>query len=263
VKILVKLGGTLLDDVHSRNELARQLAGIVHTHELVVVHGGGKQMTRYLEERGVTSKFVNGLRVSDEAVIDAASKVIAGSVNKQLVASLIAAGRLAVGISGLDGRLTDATEMSSELGFVGRPGRSNGGLLQLLITGGYLPVVACIAGDENGTIYNVNADQMAVSCALGFGAQRLIFLTDVPGVKSGGGRVMDQLSSDDITRLVQSGVAYGGMQAKLEAAAHALEAGVEEIDIASGQQPNICVKLLAGERIGTRLSLSATKELTT
>jgi acetylglutamate kinase len=263
VKILLKLGGTLLDSVDNRNELARQLADIARNHELVVVHGGGKQMTRYLEERGVASRFVGGLRVSDGAVIDAASKVVAGSVNKQLVASLIAAGALAVGISGLDGRLTDATRMNPDLGFVGRPGRSNGALLQLLIAGGYLPVIACIAGDENGTIYNVNADQMAVSCAISFGAQRLIFLTDVPGVKNANGQVMDQLSREDITHLVQSGVAHGGMQAKLEAAAHALEAGVEEIDIAPGQQPDICAKMLAGEHAGTRLLFSTAKELTT
>jgi acetylglutamate kinase len=253
LKLLVKLGGTLLDDVGTRKSLARQFAEVSGEDELVIVHGGGKQMTRYLDERGIASRFVDGLRVSDEAVIDAASKVIAGSVNKQFVAALRAAGQLAVGLSGVDGRLTDATCKDPALGLVGRPERSNGTLLELLIAHRYLPVVACIAGDENGTIYNVNADQMAVSCAIGFGAEKLIFLTDVPGVRDAAGRVLPQLVSSDISSLIESGVAHGGMRAKLEAAAHALETGVKEVVIAPGIQPEVLAALSTGRRIGTRL----------
>jgi len=253
LKILVKVGGTLLEEDAIRTRLAGQLAAAIQQNELVVVHGGGRQMTRYLEERGVSSRFVNGLRVSDEAVIDAASKVIAGSVNKQLVSALAAAGQLAVGLSGVDGRLTDATLKDPALGFVGHPERSNGKLLNLLVAHGYLPVVACIAGDENGTIYNVNADQMAVSCAIGFEARQLIFLTDVPGVRDSAGQVLDQLTSRDISGLIESGVAHGGMRAKLEAAAHALESGIEEVVIAPGLLPDVFTTLLAGQHIGTRL----------
>ncbi len=253
MKILVKIGGTLLDDAASRANLAAQLASLARQHALVVVHGGGKQMTRYLEERRVESRFVNGLRVSNEAVIDAATKVIAGSVNKQLVASLIAAGQSAVGLSGVDGSLTEACQLDASLGYVGRPVRSNGKLLELLLSGGYLPVVACIAGDRNGVIYNVNADQMAVSCALGFESQKLIFLTDVPGVKNAAGQVIGHLPAAEIARLVESGVAHGGMQAKLEAANAALRGGVKEVVIAPGQTPEICQRLLAGEQVGTAI----------
>lgn len=253
MKVLIKVGGTLLDEPTSRQSLARQLTQVSRDHQLVVVHGGGKQMTRFLEERGIRSQFVNGLRVSDEAVIDAATKVIAGTVNKQLVAALTAAGTRAVGLSGLDGGLTEAVQLEEALGFVGFPRKTDPALFELLLKGGYLPVVACLAADRAGTIFNVNADQMAVSCALGFGAEKLLFLTDVPGVKDARGGVLPRLQFADIDRLIGSGVAHGGMQAKLLAARTALEGGVEEVVIAAGQEPDICQRLLAGEALGTRL----------
>lgn len=255
MRVLIKLGGTLLDDKAKRADLARQLAAAADKVQLVVVHGGGKQVTRFLEERGVESRFVNGLRVSDEKVIDAVSKVIAGSVNKQLVAAVCAAGQPAVGLSGVDGSLTTAVPVSRELQFVGKPQATDGKLLELLASAGYLPVVACIAGDLKGNIYNVNADQMAVSCALGWHADELLFLTDVPGVRDGQGKFLSHLSSDGVKELVSSGVAHGGMQAKLESALWSLEGGVPEVVIASGQEPNVCERLLAGEGLGTRVTL--------
>jgi acetylglutamate kinase len=256
VKVLVKLGGTLLDEVASRASLARQLAEVSREYELVVVHGGGKQVTRYLEERGVQSRFVGGLRVSDNAVIEAVTHVIAGGVNKQLVAAIVAAGESAVGLSGVDGPLTLAGQLSPELGYVGKPLWTDGRLLDLLVNAGHLPVIACIAGDKQGNIYNVNADQMAVSCAAGFGAEKLLFLTDVPGVKNGDGQVVTSLNRTAISGLIASGVAHGGMQAKLEAAVNGLENGVSEVTIALGREDNVCARLLAGEALGTRLVLS-------
>ncbi len=254
MKVLVKLGGTLLDDAAKREDLTRQLAQMAQQAEIVVVHGGGKQVTSFLEERGVKSRFVGGLRVSDERVIDAVTKVIAGSINKQLVAALCAAGKLSVGLSGVDGLLTSAEAVNPELQFVGKPQRTDGKLFRLLVGAGYLPVVACIAGDAQGNIYNVNADQMAVSCAAGWGADKLFFLTDVPGVKNGSGAVVPKLTPQDIAHLIETGVAHGGMQAKLESAVWALEAGISEVVIAPGQNPDICGLLLTGKRIGTRLT---------
>ena len=170
MRVLVKLGGTLLEHAESRAALATQLTAVAREHSLVVVHGGGKQVTKYLEERGVRSSFLNGLRVSDEAVIDAVTKVIAGTVNHQLVSSLIAAGLHAVGLSGSDGPLTIAEQFDPALGYVGRPIRTDGRLLELLVEAGYVPTVACVAADEQGRMLNVNADQMAVSCATGWRA---------------------------------------------------------------------------------------------
>lgn len=245
MKVLIKLGGTLLEEPSVRNNLARELAAVRRDHELVVVHGGGKQVTLYLDARGVESQFVGGLRVSGEEVIDAVTKVIAGTVNKQLVTALVATGVRAVGLSGVDGPLTLARPLDPALGFVGQPQKTDGRLLQLLLDGGYTPVIACIAGDEHGNIYNVNADQMAVSCAAGLGADRLLFLTDVPGVKGADGEVSSLLTKDDCVRLVSAGIARGGMQAKLDAAQAALQADVSEVWIAPGREPNICARLLA------------------
>ena len=252
MKVLIKLGGTLLDQPGSTGAIAKQLAEVSARHRLAVVHGGGKQVTRFLEERGVTSRFKNGLRVSEGAVIDAVTKVIAGSVNKQLVSAVIAAGKPAVGLSGIDGSLTGAVPLDPELGFVGKPVKTDGRLLDLLTEANYLPVVACLAGDTSGNIYNVNADAMAVSCAVGWGASTLLFITDVSGVKDGNGRVLRQLPCEQIAGMIASGVVHGGMQAKLEAAQWALGAGLD-VMVASGAEPDVCVRLLNGEEIGTRL----------
>ncbi len=253
MRLLVKLGGTLLDAEDSRRRLAREIAAAAAGHELVVVHGGGKQMTRYLAEHGVESRFVEGLRVTTPEIIDAVLKIFAGSVNKQLVAAFIEAGAQAVGLSGIDAALVEAEQMRPELGQVGRPVRANAALLELLCKAGYLPVIACVAGDRQGRIYNVNADQMAVACAAGFKAGRLIFLTDVDGVLDGAKRVIPVLTLSQSQELINSGVASGGMQAKLTAAAGALQNGVPEVAIAPGSLPQVLARLLAGEAIGTRI----------
>jgi acetylglutamate kinase len=254
VKILVKLGGTLLDSVDSRQRLAGELAALrAQGLRVVVVHGGGKQMTRFLSERGVESKFVCGLRVSTPEVIDAVLKVLAGTVNHELVASLVAAGALAVGLSGIDACLTEAEPMHGDLGAVGRPVRSNAAILELLAGTGYLPVVACVAGDKQGNIYNVNADQMAVACASGYGADRLIFLTDVDGVRGAGGAIVPILTPSDCEKLITGGIATGGMQAKLNAATDALRNGIGQVIIAPGSLERAAERILAGEAIGTRM----------
>ena len=253
MRTLIKLGGTLLDSQEKVRAIAGQLASVGPEHQLVVVHGGGKEVTRFLEERGVESRFENGLRVSDATVIDAVTKVIAGTVNKRLVSALIAAGKQTIGLSGVDGLLTRAVQLNPALEFVGRPVSTDGKLLDLLVTSGYLPAVACIAGDEQGNTYNVNADAMAVSVAVGWHASKLLFLTDVPGVKNEMGSLVPELNSADIDGLIRSGVATGGMQAKLEAAQLALQSGIE-VAIVSGSEPRIITRLLQGEIIGTRLA---------
>jgi acetylglutamate kinase len=251
VKVLIKLGGTLLDAPDSRARLAGEIAAIGHA--TVVVHGGGKQMTRYLTERGVESRFVNGLRVTTPEVIDAVLKVFAGTVNTELVGAFRAAGARPVGLTGLDAGLVDAEPLAEELGAVGKPVRSDAALLDLLTRERYLPVVACVGGDSRGTIYNVNADQMAVACASSFGAEKLIFLTDVDGVKDADAKVLDSLTVADTAGLIESGVATGGMQAKLEAAVSALRTGVGEIVIAPGARAGVVAEILTGHRIGTRV----------
>ena len=258
MRILVKLGGTLLDAPASRARLAAELSQIQRSGvEMVVVHGGGKQMTRFLAERGVESRFVGGLRVTTPDVLDAVLKVLAGSVNHELVSAFVQAGCLAVGLSGIDACLTEAVQMDPDLGAVGRLVRTNPELLRLLGANGYLSVVACVAGDREGHIFNVNADQMAVACGVGFQADQLHFLTDVDGVRGGDSQVIPTLTIADCEELIRSGVATGGMQAKLNAASEALRAGIGQVIIAPGALPGASGRLLAGEPIGTRLKAAS------
>jgi acetylglutamate kinase len=252
-RILIKLGGTLLDAAESRLRLAREIAEAAPGNEIAVVHGGGKQMTRFLAERGVESKFINGLRVTSPDVIDAVVKVFRGSVNTDLVTAFRAVGARPVGLSGIDAGLVDAEVLDPQLGQVGRPVKSDARLLEILTHSGYLPVVACIAGDDSGKIFNVNADQMAVACAASFRVDRLLFLTDVDGVKNGEGNILPTLTAQQCRDLIAAGVATGGMQAKLESACEALRQGVGEVRIAPGARAGIVRELLENAKIGTRI----------
>ncbi len=260
MKILIKLGGTLLDNADSRERLAREIAAVAAEsgNEIVVVHGGGKQMTRFLTERGVESRFINGLRVTTPEVIDAVIKVFAGSVNAQLVSAFRAAGARPVGLSGLDAGLVDAEVLDPELGLVGKPVHSDARLLDLLTGASYLPVVACVAGDAQGRIYNVNADQMAVACAASFGADKLFFLTDVDGVQDSSGKILETLTAAEARDLILGGIATGGMQAKLEAAMTALRGELLGIQvpivlIGPGARAGIVDQMLRASTAGTRL----------
>ena len=258
MKALIKLGGTLLDQPELRKSLAAQIAkqcqrGI----QIAVVHGGGKQMTRFLAERGIESSFVGGLRVTTPEVMDAVLKVLAGSVNQELVAALVAAGTRAVGLSGVDANLVDAEQMDPALGLVGRVQRAHPELLDLLVLNGYVPVVACVASDGGGRLYNVNADQMAAACAAGWRADRLIFLTDIAGVLDSAGAVQPALNTEQCKRLIAEGVATGGMEAKLNAATGALEQGVEEVEIAPGMFPDVLARVFTREPVGTRVVRAA------
>lgn len=252
--LLIKLGGTLLDAPESRQRLAGEIRDVVKAgHRVIVVHGGGKQMTRFLEAQGIRSNFVNGLRVSSPEVIDALLKVVAGSVNKQLVASLRAAGLSAVGLSGVDGGLVEAERISEELGAVGHPVLARTHLLQVLLEGGFTPVVACVGGDSQGNIYNVNADQMACICAAGFPVDQLLFLTDVEGVLDAAKQPLRALTIAGCKQLIADGVAAGGMQAKLDAACRTLEEGVDTVRILPGFQAGVLVESLSGAEVGTAI----------
>ncbi len=254
MKFLVKLGGTLLDAPESRDRLAREIHALAtQGHAVTVVHGGGKQMTRYLAERKVESRFVNGLRVTTPEVLDAILKVFAGSVNHELVGSFIRAGAKPVGLSGIDACLVEAVQMDPALGAVGKPVRANTGILDVLTSAGYMPVVACVAGDAEGRVYNVNADQMAVACASGWHASTLLFLTDVDGVRGAEGSVLPSITPAQAAGLIEAGVATGGMQAKLNAATAALDNGVEQVLIVPGALPDVIQRICAGEQIGTRM----------
>jgi len=251
VKALIKIGGTLLDDPKSRGAIASQIQQISDKGIAVtVVHGGGKQMTRFLTERGIESHFIGGLRVTNEETIDAVLKVLAGTVNTQLVAAL---GARAVGLTGIDASLATAERLDPQLGFVGKVTASDPRILDTLSAAGYIPVVACVAGDRRGAVYNVNADSMAVAVASNWNVDRLVFLTDVPGVLDANKNLMHALCIEDCQNLIDSGVATGGMQAKLNSATDAVRSGVKEVSIVKGSDPDIVLRVFAGEPAGTRI----------
>jgi acetylglutamate kinase len=248
------VGGTILDETVRRDSIAREIAAAHHEgHSIAVVHGGGKQLTQFLQERGVESRFINGLRVTTAEAIDAVLKVLAGSVNKQFVGALRAAGVNAVGLSGMDGRLADAVRMSEELGLVGNIQHVDPALIELLIAAAYLPVIACVAGDNTGRAWNINADRMAVACAQAICADALIFLTDVAGVMDEAGKVLPDVTVAEALNLISRGVARGGMQAKLEAACDAARGGINSVMIVSGTEKGSINRLFSGIRTGTRL----------
>lgn len=250
MRLLVKLGGTLLETAGRRASLAGQLKGLADRgHRVVVVHGGGKRLSRYLSGLDHKSEFRRGLRVTPPEILDAVLRVLAGSVNRQLVADLQRAGLKAVGLTGIDAGTVQASQLDPELGLVGKVERVDPTLLDQLADRGYLPAVACIAGGANGAIYNVNADQMAAACATALRVDRLVFLTDVGGVLDADGRRIPALAAVEAEALIERGVAVGGMEAKLRAAVEALRDGISGVSIVDGHQPHV----LAGASSGTDL----------
>jgi acetylglutamate kinase len=162
-----------------------------------------------------------------------------------------------VGLSGLDGGILDADLLDPALGYVGKPVRSDPRLIKLLIGSGYLPAIACVGGDARGGMYNVNGDQMAAACGAAFGADKLIFLTDVDGVRGADGGIAPTLTAADALQLISNGIASGGMQAKLDASVSAVCGGVGEVLIVPGARAGIVASALAGalwdQAIGTRV----------
>ena len=240
MKLVVKVGGTLLDDSAKRlrigAEIKRQLEG---GHQILLVHGGGKQLSRYLERSGIPSHFVQGLRVTTAEALDGVVKVFAGTVNHELLAAFHQLGVPAVGISGIDAGCLVAQKLVSEngqdWGFVGKITAVDPRLWTVLISEGMLPVMACLAVGDQGEIYNINADQAAVACAIHLRADALIFLTDVDGVRDRDGRTLGSIGSEEIPGLLNSGAVTAGMLAKMNAVQDALAGGVSCVHIGNGQ----------------------------
>ena len=256
MKALIKLGGTLAEDASLlRNVAAQIVAAQAAGISLCVVHGGGRQLTRALQRRGIESRFLRGLRITGPEAIQTVAEVLGGCVNTEVVAAIRAAGGSAVGLSGVDAHLTTASQLSPELGAVGNIDRVDRTLHDLLCSHGHIPVIACIAGDDKGAVYNVNADRMASACATAFEVDKLIFLTDVTGVKDEDGNCTARLSIADIRALIAGGAASGGMEAKLEASIGALYGGIASITIASGAEPEVLAQIFDGTDVGTQLVL--------
>lgn len=247
MKFVVKLGGAALEDqslLHICGKAIAELAA--NGNQVAVVHGGGIQLTKTLAQMGKVSQFISGLRVTDAETRDAALMVLAGRVNKSLVATLGSHGQAAIGLSGGDGNVFRARKKLStpDLGFVGEIAATNPRWLDAIWAMGAVPVISSIALGFDGEYYNINADEMAAACAVCTKADALVFLTDVAGVKGTDGTVMRWLTLAEIPALERQQVVSGGMLPKLNACKEALTHGVKRVRIlpaeAAGLLPDLC-----------------------
>jgi len=247
VKFVVKLGGAGLENPQLLHAAGKAIAEMVADgHQVAVVHGGGVQLTRTLSQLGKKSEFISGLRVTDAETRDAALMVLAGRVNKSLVASLASHGQSAVGLAGGDGHVFRARKKKTnpDLGFVGEIAATDPRWLEAIWKMGAVPVISSIALGFDGEYYNVNADEMAAAAAIATKADALVFLTDVPGVKGADGSVMRWLTLAQIPALEKQQVISGGMLPKLNACRQALLGGVKRVRILPAESaallPDIC-----------------------
>jgi acetylglutamate kinase len=250
---IVKIGGSTLGS----HDTTLEDVALLHREgrHLVVVHGGGDLVSRWLETHGVQARFLDGLRVTEAEALEVVVSVLAGLVNKQLVAQLNALGARAVGLSGADGALLRARRARPELGFVGEITAVDRALLETLLMDGCLPVVASIAVEEEkgaltGQLLNVNADTVAGEMARHLDAAALAFLTDVAGVLDGQGRVLARLSPMEARQLLKAGTVTGGMIPKVEAALAAAAGGTRAV-ILDGRRSHALRNALGGRGGGT------------
>jgi len=254
--IVVKIGGSTLGqhDTSLEDLVELRQRGIA----VVVVHGGGKIVTRWLAEKGAEARFVQGERVTDQAGLEIVTAVLAGLVNKELVASINNYGGQAIGISGVDGALLQGKIKNQELGFVGNLVKVNIGLLRMLLEAGYIPVVSSISLNvgrnlkDHPLLLNVNADAAAGEIAAALGAEKLIFLTDIAGVCDKSGKLLSKLAVSEAEASITSGVASGGMIPKIRAGIRALD-GVRETRIIDGRQPHALLKEIEDGAGGTTI----------
>jgi acetylglutamate kinase len=243
LKVVVKIGGAALDNELVLRKCAHAIVGLAGDgHHIAVVHGGGGALTRTLQKLGKISQFVDGLRVTDAETRDTALMVLAGMVNKKLVAAIGAAGKPAIGMSGGDGGSFRARKKQTEgcdLGYVGEICAVEPRWIEAIWGQEGIPVIASLAVGALGEYYNVNADQMAAACAVACQASALIFLTDVPGVKGADGSVIRWLDLSQMTTLVETSVVRGGMLPKLEACKHALNRGVGRVRILPASEADV------------------------
>jgi acetylglutamate kinase len=231
---VVKFGGSLIKNPKTQAKFLKEFAEISRRRRFILIHGGGPQINAMLEKFFVTSKFVNGLRYTDADTISVVELALSGKVNRILTTELIKNGANAVGISGKDGKSIICKQIE-ELGFVGDPVKVNKKLIEVLLNSGFLPVVASIAQDAVGNVMNVNADTLASSVASAFEAEKLIFLTNVPGIFNKNKKIIKEIKIKDIDVLIKNEVITGGMVPKIKGCVNSVKKGVKEVWIADGE----------------------------
>jgi len=256
--VVIKYGGASMVDPALARSWAREVVLLEHVGiHPIVVHGGGPALTKTLARMGLETTFVDGHRVTTAESAEVAEMVLSGRVNKQVVSLLNRAGAKAVGLSGTDAgmvRVARHRPDGRDIGFVGLVEEVNPAPLRLLVDQGYVPVLSSTAADATGQPYNINADLVAGAVAQAVGATKLIFLTDVPGIRHEG-RLVRRTTPAGARRMLESGVAEGGMLPKLEAALTALEAGVQRVHLVDGTRPHaILLEIFTDDGVGTLIA---------
>jgi acetylglutamate kinase len=254
--IVVKIGGSTLGshDTTLEDLVAIQREGA----QPVVVHGGAKTITKWMERQGVRPRFVRGLRVTDEASLEIVVSVLTGLINKSIVASILALDGRAIGLSGVDGGMLRADVLDPELGLVGRVVEVDVSPLEAIIKAGFMPVIAPVAvrgadpSGQAGSLLNVNADTAAGEIAAALRAERLVIMTDVEGVMDSSHRLIPRLTERQARGLMRSNVIAGGMVPKIGACLKALDE-VRATEIVDGRRPHALRDTLAGKSLGTRV----------
>lgn len=256
--IVVKYGGNAMINEELKSAVMSdivllQLVGV----NVVLVHGGGPEINAMLKKTGKESKFVNGMRVTDEETIDIVQMVLAGKVNKSLANQLNLSGGKAIGLCGLDGNLLKAEKQTKngDIGFVGDITDVDVTVINDVINSGYIPVIATVAGGTEGEVYNINADIAASAIAAKLNAQKLILMTDVRGLlrdKDDEDTLISVVNVSDVPRLKNEGIISGGMIPKIDCCVEAVRQGVDRAHILDGRIPHsILIELFSDEGIGT------------
>jgi acetylglutamate kinase len=260
--IIVKYGGHAMENGVSQH-FAQDIVLMKQTGiDPVVVHGGGPQIGSMLKKLNIATSFVDGLRVTDSAAVEVVEMVLTGSINKQIVSGINAAGGKAVGLSGKDGNLIVARKLDHiskgeivDLGFVGEPEKVSPNILRTIIASDLIPVIAPIGVGGKGETYNINADTVAGAVAGAMAAERLILLTDVEGVLDREGKLISKLSVADARALIADGTISGGMIPKIETAIDAVESGVKAAVILDGRIPHVLMlELFTEHGAGTMIT---------
>jgi acetylglutamate kinase len=251
--VVVKFGGNAMAGGVVAEDFAQDIVLMKQTGmEPVVVHGGGPQIGAMLKKLAIPSNFIDGLRVTDQAAMDVVEMVLTGTINKQIVTGINAAGGHAVGLSGKDANLVVARKLERmkvdpqtleskpiDLGFVGEPDRINPEVLHTFIKSNLIPVIAPVGVGKHGETFNINADTVAGSVAAAMQAERLVLLTDVEGVLDQEGKLIQRLTLGEARTLIADGTISGGMIPKIETAIEAVESGVSAAVILDGRIPHV------------------------